>query len=347
MMGLLRTTVKQGASDLHITQGSPPALRTNGRIQPLRGDPLSAEDCERLVAELISEEQRARFERTHQLSFSREFEDLGYFRINIYSQLGVLEAAIRATAQRVRGLDELGVPSVLGELAMRDSGLILITGPTGNGKTTTFNALIDAINTHSQRKVITIEDPVEYRHPHKQSLIVQLELGIDTPDFATALHHVLRQDPDVIAIGELRDLETISTAITAAETGHLVLATAHTPSAAGTVSRMMDVFPAHQQNQVRTQLSSTLLAVLAQRLLPRADGLGRVLVSELLVANSAMRNQIRDGRLHLLPNTIAAGRSQGMQLMDSSIRELLERGVISAETARSAALDVNSIKDLL
>ncbi|MCB9796957.1 MAG: PilT/PilU family type 4a pilus ATPase [Alphaproteobacteria bacterium] len=348
MMGLLRTVVKQGASDLHVTQGSPPALRTNGRIQRLKGDPLTAEDCERLVRELLcSDDQLERFRLEQQLSFSREFPELGFFRINIYSQLGVLEASVRATARQSYGLQELGVPPVLQQLAMRDSGLILITGPTGNGKTTTFNAVIDAINFRSRRKIITIEDPVEFRHEHKQSLVVQLEVGLDTPDFATALRHVLRQDPDVIAVGELRDLESMSTAITAAETGHLVLATIHTPSAPGTISRIMDVFPAHQQNQVRVQLASTLLAVLSQRLLPRADGLGRVLATELLVCNSAVRNQIREGKLHLMQNTMSTSRTRGMQTMDNCIRDFLERGVITADTARSAVQDIATIKDLL
>ncbi|MCB9765777.1 MAG: PilT/PilU family type 4a pilus ATPase [Alphaproteobacteria bacterium] len=347
MINLLRMVVKQGSSDLHITAGAPPALRTNGRIRLIKGPALTREDCERLVRELVSDEQLARFHEDYQLSFSREIEDLGFFRINVYTQMGGLEMAIRSTAKRLFALDELGVPKALNRLAMRDSGLILVTGPTGNGKTTTFNALLDIINSGARRKIITIEDPIEYRHPHKQGLIVQLEVGQDTPDFVTALRHALRQDPDVIAVGELRDLESISTAITAAETGHLVLATIHTPSAPGTISRIMDVFPAHQQNQVRAQLASTLVAVLTQKLLPRADGLGRLLACELLIANSAIRNQIREGKLHQLHNTMSTARGSGMQLMDHTIRAFLEQGLISADVARAAANDVKTLKDLL
>ena len=333
---LLRTAVSSGASDLHICRGSPPAVRIDGRIKLLKTSPLTASDCERLVRQMVTDAQMEDFRTDKQLSFSRGFEDLGNFRVNIYSHDGVLEAAIRAAAARTFSLDELGVPRRLAEMARRDSGLLLITGPTGSGKTTTFNALIDVINTEQRRKVITIEDPVEYRHAHKLSLCVQLEVGLDTPNFATALKHALRQDPDVICVGELRDLESISVALTAAETGHLVIGTLHTPSAAGTITRLIDVFPPHQQSQVRVQLASNLQGVLAQRLLPLKSKRGRVLACELLVVNDAVRTQIREGKQHLLNQTMELGKSKGMLLMDDSVLAFLNRGLITRETAARA-----------
>jgi twitching motility protein PilT len=348
LLTLLRTAVKLGASDLHITAGTPPAVRLNGRIKLLKAEPLSRKDCERLVKETVTKEQLALFKEDHQLSFSREFDDLGWFRINVYTQMGGFEAAIRTSAAHTYELQDLGVPEIMRELMLREYGLLLVTGPTGNGKTTTFNALIDVVNTTARKKIITIEDPVEYRHPHKRGICVQLELGQDTPDFPTALKHVLRQDPDVIGVGELRDLESIQTALTAAETGHMVLGTIHTPSAPGTITRIMDVFPPYQQNQVRIQLSSALIGVLTQRLLPRADGQGRVLACELLVATDAIRNQIREGKLHMLHQTMQLARgSHGMRTLDQDIRRYLVEGVISAETAKHAVSDPRTLQDLL
>ncbi len=342
---LLRTAVSSGASDLHLTAGSPPAVRINGRIKLLKTASLKGSDCEQLVQQMVTELQMQEFEVEKQLSFSHTFEDLGTFRVNIYSQNGCLEASIRAAAARTFSLDELGVPTRLGSLAKRDAGLILITGPTGSGKTTTFNALLDLINSTQRRKIITIEDPVEFRHEHKQSLVVQLEVGLDTPSFATALKHVLRQDPDVIGVGELRDLESISTALTAAETGHLVIGTVHTPSAVGTISRLIDVFPPHQQTQVRVQLSAILEGVLSQRLLPRRDKKGRVLACELLIVNDAVRTQIRDGKQHLLQQTMELNRAKGMTLMDDSVMGFLKRGVITRETAARSVNDLHIVSD--
>ena len=338
---LLRTAVSSGASDLHLTRGSPPAVRINGRIKLLKTHPLSASDCEHLVRQMVTELQLEEFDKEKQISFSRGFDDLGNFRVNVYSHDGVLEASIRAAAKRSFSLTELGVPKRLAEMVRRDSGLVLVTGPTGSGKTTTFNALIDVINSEQRRKIITIEDPVEYRHTHKQSLVIQLEVGLDTPNFATALKHALRQDPDVICVGELRDLESISTALTAAETGHLVIGTLHTPSAAGTISRLIDVFPPHQQTQVRVQLSNILEGVLAQKLLPMKNKQGRVLACELLTVTDAVRTQVREGKQHLLGQTMELGKSKGMMLMDDSVLGFLKRGVISREVAARSVTDLH------
>ena len=347
LMELLLEAKKRRASDLHITQGTPPAVRVNGDIQFLPGKPLTKVGCEALVSELVDDEMRMTWRKNHQLSFSRTFPDVGVYRVNIYRQQGCFEACLRTSSERAHTLEELGIPKSFGDLATRNSGLVLVTGPTGHGKTTTFNALINVINRRTPRKILTIEDPVEFRHKPEKCLVVQIEVGVDSPDFATALKHALRQDPDVICVGELRDLESMATALTAAETGHLVIATLHTPTAVGTISRILDVFPADAQNQIRLQLSSALLGVLTQRLLPRADGLGRTLVCEVLLANEAVRNLIREGRAHLLPNTMMTHRSQGMCLLDHALRDLLQRGVITPETARRNATDPATLKDLL
>lgn len=351
VLALLRRAVELGASDLHLTVGNPPILRVNGQLtaleDPALKDPaLGPAECLALARELASAEQLASYHHQHQLSFSRHFEGIGNFRINIYRHAGHLEAAVRASAARPYTLAELGVPAVLGELVRQPSGLILITGPTGTGKTTTFNALLHRINAESACKIITIEDPVEFRHPRLKGLVIQQEVGLDTPDFATALRHALRQDPDVIAVGELRDLESISTALTAAETGHLVLATLHTPNAPGTISRIVDVFPAWQQNQIRSQLAGTLLAVMAQRLVSRADG-GRVLLADLLLVNDAVRTLVREGRNHMLANQMVTSRGLGMLPMDYHLRELLARGVVTPQVARQVVQDPTVIKDLV
>jgi twitching motility protein PilT len=292
-------------------------------------------------------------EREWQVSVSVELDDpmgrhaMGHFRVSVHLREGIAEAAIRVTPRRVRSLDELGVPNVFKELVLRDAGLILVTGPTGQGKTTTFNALIDYVNQRKKVKIVTIEDPVEYRHTHRQAIVVQLEVGADTRSFPAALRHALRQDPDVICVGEMRDLETIATALTAAETGHLVLATLHTPTAMGTVSRIIDVFPAGQQEQVKVQLAATLTAVISQRLLPRADGRGRVLASEVLVANDAVRNLIREQKFHQIHNAMATSRGVGMQRLEDHLRYLLEQGAVSRSVAAMAANDIRAIQDLL
>jgi twitching motility protein PilT len=353
VLDLVADVLARGGSDLHLVAGAPPTMRLHGDIRPLDHPALDRPTCDNLVRSLLQHHHLEQLEREWHLSVSVELDDpvgrqrMGHFRVSVHLREGIAEAAIRVTPRRVRSLDELGVPNIFKDLALRDSGLILVTGPTGQGKTTTFNALIDYINQRKKVKIVTIEDPVEYRHAHRQAIIVQLEVGSDTRSFPAALRHALRQDPDVICIGEMRDLETIAIALTAAETGHLVLATLHTPSAMGTVSRIIDVFPGHQQEQVKVQLAATLTAVVTQRLLPRSDGRGRVLATEVLVANDAVRNLIREQKLHQLHNAMVTGRSSGMQRLEDHLRYLLEQGVVSRSVAAMAANDVRAIQDLL
>jgi twitching motility protein PilT len=349
---LLAETVRAGGSDLHLLVGAPPSIRVHGAIRALPQPTLDAATCRALVDALLDDEHRAELDaRWHAcLSIAPTGPDgvpMGHFRVSVHLRDKVPEAAIRVTPERVRTLEELGLPATLREFVLRDTGLVLITGPTGQGKTTTFNALIDLMNRRTHRKILTIEDPVEYRHRHERSLVVQLEVGTDTRTFAEALRHSLREDPDVICVGEMRDLETISTALTAAETGHLVLATLHTPSATGTINRIIDVFPSSQQAQIRVQLAATLTGVISQRLLPRADQRGRVLGCELLLSNDAVRNLIREDKLHLLPNVLATGRAQGMQRLEDHLRVLLESGTITRAAAAAAANDPRVIADLL
>lgn len=350
---LLAEVLARGGSDLHLIAGAPPAIRLHGSIQRMEYPTLDAETCDRLVRSVLPEHHVASLLRDWQISVSLQLDDprtqtpLGHFRVSVHLRGGLAEAAIRVTPRRIRSPEELGLPPVVKDLVLRDSGLILITGPTGQGKTTTFNALIDHINQRRKVKILTIEDPVEYRHQHRESVVIQLEVGADTRTFAEALRHALREDPDVICVGEMRDLETIATALTAAETGHLVLATLHTPSAVGTLSRIIDVFPAGQQEQVKVQLASVLTAVVTQRLLPRADGRGRVLATEVLICTDAVRNQIREQKFHQVQNVMATSRAAGMQRLEDHLRQLLDSGAISRAVAAGAANDVRAIQDLL
>ena len=349
---LLAETLLLHASDLHLLVGAPPSVRLHGTIRPLDHPSLEPMVCDALVRSLLTEELAAELQREWQLCFTHISRDragraTGHFRVSIHLRDGAAEAAIRVTPSRARTLAELGVPGTLGELALRDAGLLLVTGPTGHGKTSTMNALIQHITQRTRRKIITIEDPVEYRHPHGQGLVSQWEVGTDVRTFAGALRHALREDPDVICIGEMRDLETIQTALTAAETGHLVIATLHTPSAIGTINRIIDVFPANAQPQVRVQLAATLTAVVSQRLLPRADGRGRLLACEVLIANDAVRTQIREDRMHLTHNVLATQRSQGMQRLEDHLRALLDGGLITRQVAAAAANDLRIISDML
>jgi len=336
---LLREAKMAGASDLHLVAGRPPIHRIDGTVQPAPAPPLTAGDLHTACMDLLTDAQQEIFHRQGELCFSLQLPDLGFFRINLARELGRTDASIRIGAADVPELDTLGVPDALTDLLRRPNGLVLVTGPTGVGKTTTLNALIGRINAEQRKKVVMIEDPIEFVHPPGRSLVVQREVGIDAPSFGGAIVHALRQDPDVIVIGEMRDLDTIRSALTAAETGHLVLATLHTTGAAGTLSRIIDVFPADKQAQVRTQLAGTLVAVLTQRLLPRADGQGRVLAYELLVVTDAVRNMIRDGKPHHIGNIIQTGRSLGMQMMDHHVRDLYDAGVITWDTAVSAVSD--------
>ena len=350
---MLAEVLASGGSDLHLVAGAPPTMRIHGEVRAISTKVLDKVTCDVLVRSLLQHHQLEALDRDWQLSVSVEVQDtrndgvVGQFRVSVHLRDGIAEAAIRVTPRRTRSPDELGLPPVVKELVLKDSGLVLVTGPTGQGKTTTFNALIDYLNQRKQVKIITIEDPIEYRHQHRKALVVQLEVNTDTRSFPAALRHALREDPDVICIGEMRDLETIATALTAAETGHLVLATLHTTNAASTISRIIDVFPAAQQAQVKVQLANTLTAVVSQRLLPRADGRGRILATEVLVVTDAVRNLIREHKLHQLHNVMSTGRALGMQRLEDHLRVLLEQGMITRSVAAMAATDPRIIQDLL
>jgi len=341
---ILAAAIKRGASDVHLLSGLQPAYRVNGYIEMAPSEPIPADELGAMLDVLLNDDQRAIFAETRELCFSQNLDELGFFRFNLATHLGRPEAAIRVGHKELPDYDALGLPDALLECVHHSHGLVLVTGPTGVGKTTTLNAIIHRINRAERKKIVTIEDPVEFVHPQLKSLVVQREIGLDTSGFHRAVIHALRQDPDIIVIGEMRDLETIAAALTAAETGHLVLATLHTNGAAGTVSRIVDVFPAQQQAQIRLQLASTLRAVITQKLLPRADGEGRVLVYELLVMNPAGRNIIRDGRANQLPNIIQTGASLGMCSMDQMIREAYDAGEITWDTACSAIVDPKVLK---
>ncbi|HEY7088348.1 MAG TPA: PilT/PilU family type 4a pilus ATPase [Tepidisphaeraceae bacterium] len=341
---ILRGARECNASDVHLVRKVAPAYRVNGDIRIARGEPLDERSLHCLLDELISERHYKILEQQWQLCFSRHWPGVGRFRASIYYHGGCPEMSIRVADEKIRPREALRLPPVMDELTRKPNGLILITGPTGMGKTTTLNYLINLINRERRAKIITIEDPVEFEHENINSIVVQQEVYTDTPSFGQALIHVLRQDPDVIAVGEMRDLETIATALTAAETGHLVIATLHTPDAAQTIQRIVSVFTNEQQNHIMFQLSNSLQAIIAQNLLPRADGKGLVLACEVCVATPAIRSRIREGDTHMLLSEIQTGRKYQMQTMDASLLELYQRGEISYDTAMSSARDPNLIK---
>jgi len=331
---MLEFAVKKGASDVILTAGVPPAVRVHGELFFTNTTPLKPDDTQRLIYDILSEEQITRFEREKELDFSVTLGREHRFRVNCYWQRDSVAAAFRIIPRAMPKLEELGVPEIMKKLVLYPQGLLLITGPTGHGKSTTQAALIDIINTQKRAHIITIEDPIEFLHTSKQSVIDQREVGQDTLTFAEALRHVLRQDPDVILVGEMRDLETVSTVLTAAETGHLVIATLHTNDAAQTINRIIDIFPSHQQNQVRAQLSFCLLAVLSQRLLPRKGGGRRVLATELLINNAAIANLIREGKTQNMYGIMETQSKVGMWTMDASVKDLYRKGLIEREEAR-------------
>jgi twitching motility protein PilT len=343
---LLTEAVNRGASDLHLTERLPPIVRVNGRLHRLPYEPLTTQEIQRLIYDVLTDQQIQWFEKVRELDFSYGIRGVARFRFNVYRQRGAIGAAMRAIPTRIPGLEELRLPALLRDLTRRPSGLVLVTGATGAGKSTTLASMIDIINNERDCHVLTIEDPIEYIHSHRRAMINQRELGQDTNSFENALRSVLREDPDVILIGELRDLETISAAITMAETGHLVFATLHTRNAPQTIDRLVDVFPPHQQDQIKVQLANALEAVIAQQLLPKVGG-GRVPCVEIMLANSAVRNLIREGRTEQLASCIETGAGIGMQSMDRALVNLVRVGFITVETARAASLDPDNLHRLL
>ncbi len=343
---LLREATERGASDLHLTVGLPPVIRVDGSLTHLRYQPLSPSDTQRLVYDILTTDQVQHFETVHELDFSYGVRGVGRFRVNVYKQRGSVGAALRSIPDRIPTFEQLNLPPVLRELSRRTSGLILVTGPTGSGKSTTIACMIDTINSERPVHIMTMEDPIEYLHRHKRGMVNQRELGTDTDSFANALRAVLREDPDVILIGEMRDLETIQAALTLAETGHLVFGTLHTRNAPQTIDRVIDVFPPHQQEQIRVQLSNTLEAVIAQQLMPRIGG-GRIAALEILVATSAVRNLIREGKSHQIYSAIETGAQYGMQTMDKSLADLYRNGIITLEEAEARSIDRENLKRFL
>jgi twitching motility protein PilT len=330
---LLHLMVERGASDLHLKNGSAPMIRIDGELTPATYEILTPESVRAMVESILTDEQKAKFIAEKELDLAYSVPGLSRFRVNIYLQRGSWGAALRVIPARPLSLDELKMPPILKDLALRPRGLVLVTGPTGSGKSTTLAAMINHVNENRRCHIVTIEDPIEFLHKDKNCVISQREVGFDTHSFTMALKHVLRQDPDVILIGEMRDLETTSIAISAAETGHCVFATLHTNSAATTVDRVIDIFPPHQQQQIRMQLSVTLEGVLCQTLVPKAKGGGRVMAMELMPVTPAIRNIIREGKSHQIPNAIMSGAQYGMQSLDMALRNLYQQGLITYEDA--------------
>jgi twitching motility protein PilT len=343
---LLEEAASRGGSDLHLSAGLPPVIRLHGKIVRLNYERLSSHDVQRLVYSVMNSHQIQSFESTRELDFSYGILRLGRFRVNVYRQRGTTAVAIRAIPNKIPSLEELRLPPILRDLTRRPSGLILVTGATGSGKSTTLACMVDIINRERDCHIVTIEDPIEYVYRHARAMVHQRELGDDTISMHSALRAVLREDPDVILVGEMRDLETISTALTLAETGHLVLATLHTRNAPQTIDRIVDVFPANQQGQIKAQLGNSLEAVISQQLLPRSGG-GRVPGVEIMLANSAVRNLIREGRSEQLYSCIEVGAREGMQTMDKNLVQLIRMGAITLDTARGASLDPDNLARLI
>lgn len=335
---LLRLTAERGASDLHLTAGLPPMLRVDGQLVPTEYVMLGPRETQRLIYDILTNDQIQWFEKTRELDFSYGIKNIGRFRVNVYRQRGNVGVAMRSIPGQIPTMDELGIPPLLKELSRKHSGLILVTGPTGSGKSTTIATMIDTINDERNCHIMTIEDPIEYLHRHKRCMVNQRELNTDTDSFENALRAVLREDPDVILLGEMRDLETIATALTLAETGHLVFGTLHTRNAPQTMDRVVDVFPPHQQDQIKVQLSNTLEAVVAQQLIPRVGG-GRFAAVEVLVATPAIRNLIREGKTYQIYSVMETGGVKGMTTMDKILAEACRRGVISHDDGVNRAVD--------
>ena len=343
---LLRMTVESGASDLHLSVGLPPMVRKDGKLVPLPFEKADERATQRIIFDILNETQITKFERTHELDFSHGVKGVGRFRFNVYRQRSSVGGAMRVIPNVVPSMEQLKLPAVCRSFTQKHSGLVLVTGPTGSGKSTTIASLIDIINSEREAHILTIEDPIEYLHSHKKSMVNQRELGTDTDSFGNALRAALREDPDVILVGEMRDLETIAAAITLAETGHLVFATLHTRSAPATIDRIIDVFPSHQQEQIRIQLSTSVEAVVAQQLLPKIGG-GRVAAIEIMVATSALRNLIREGKSYQIYSVIETGHQYGMQAMDRVLADLHKNGTVTFDEAASRAIDRENFQRLV
>jgi twitching motility protein PilT len=344
---LLEEVIKKKASDLHLQVGLPPMLRVDGSLTPVTGaDVLTDEVVETLIFAILDEDQKQILLKDKEFDFSFAFGDLGRFRVNAFHERGNLAGALRLIPNEIMSIEQLGMPPIVSKFADYPRGLVLVTGPTGSGKSTTLAAMIHKINMERSEHIITIEDPIEYTHRSKKSVIVQREVHYDTYSFSAALRSALREDPDVVLIGEMRDLETIASAITIAETGHLVFATLHTNSAAQSIDRMVDVFPPHQQPQIRSQLSNILMAICSQRLVPAIGG-GRMAAAEILVATPAVRNIIREGKTHQLEAVIQTGAEYGMQSMDKTLASMIHNGTVSYEEARNHAVDLDELDRLM
>jgi twitching motility protein PilT len=344
---LLRAMHEKGASDLHIAVGIPPIIRVDGALLPVPYEKVSPQDSQRLIYDILTDEQIQRFETDLELDFSYQLARIARFRVNVYRDKGNVATAFRQIPQRIPTIKELGLPAILEELTRLPRGLVLVTGPTGSGKSTSLAAMINQINTETSRHIITIEDPIEYLHTHRFSIINQREVGQDTRQFKNALRAALREDPDVILVGEMRDLETMQMAVSAAETGHLVFATLHTNSAATSVERIVDSFPEGGKEQVRLQLSNNLQAILCQQLLPRANQPGRVCAMEIMRASAAIRNLIRENKAHQITSMIQTSANVGMQTMDQSLRDLYVRGLITFEEAMTRAMNPTELEKMI
>jgi twitching motility protein PilT len=345
---LLKAMVDKGASDMHITVDAPPFFRVDGQVIPVKLPPLAREETKELCYSLITEEQKVVFERTNELDFSFTVKGLSRFRANFFIQQGAVAAAIRTIPFKILTTEELGLPKIVNDIANKPNGLVLVTGPTGSGKSTTLASIIDKINSEQRLHIMTIEDPIEYIHTHKLSVVNQREVGRDTESFKNALKYVLRQDPDVVLVGEMRDLETIEAALTISETGHLVFGTLHTNNAISTINRVIDVFPPHQQDQIRTKLSGVLQAVLSQQLIPRAGQPGRAMALEIMMPNPAIRNLIREGKTHQIYGQMQIGQEKfGMTTLNQSLYALTQKRIITVEEALTRSLEVDELRMML
>jgi len=345
---LLKAMIEKGASDLHITTSSPPQLRIDGKLHPLKMPPLNASETKQLCYSILTDAQKHKFEEQNELDLSFGVRGLSRFRANIFMQRGAVAGAFRAIPFKIMTFEELGLPRVVTDLARKPRGLVLVCGPTGSGKSTTLASIVDKINQERSQHIVTIEDPIEYLHPHKGCLVNQREVGADTKGFTSALKYILRQDPDVVLIGEMRDLETIEAALTLAETGHLCFATLHTNSAVQTVNRIVDVFPPYQQAQIRAQLSFVIEGILCQALLPRANGPGRVLALEVMIPNPAIRNLIREDKIHQIYSQMQVGQEKfGMLTFNQSLAHLYQRRQVSMEEALGRSSDPEELRGMI